>query len=227
MRKLLVIGTRPGSLGSNVFEMALRNGWDVTAADINPAFGLALDMNSPEDQFEFWRKAPNYTSVVCCAGVNLESSIYDEDWRRPMAEQMAANFTGHIETLRYWLANRVGTFGSHWVSIASNSAHIPRSRSAWYCASKAALVMGMRCVARELAGVPTAPAIYTYSPGWLAGTPMSREVQERLLANQSPHRIPSGQAIKPYELARVIVANLGIRDKSFNGTDIRIDGGEI
>ncbi len=244
MARLLVVGVQPKSLGWHVAERAIAEGWEVACADIEGGlFGdhkdykrpiQSLDVTSIPDQHRFWTKAPNFNSVVYAAGVNAEASVYDDNWRSPMAKQMAVNFAGAIETLQRWLTNgRDKGRNNQFVTIASNSAYIPRSTGLGYCASKAAVVMAMRCAAREIAARSFGgdyPAIYTYSPGWLTGTPMSEAVRQRFGGGDSVplHRIPGGVGIDPASLAQTILRNLSVADgRMFNGTDIRIDGGEI
>lgn len=237
MARLLVVGVRPGSLGWRVAERAEQEGWEVDKVDHKPFDPsiVHLDVTYMPEMEAFWKEAPAYTAVVYSAGINREDSVRNADWRRSMADQMAVNFAGAIETLHRWLRKDViGRGGHSFVTIASNSAYIPRSTGMSYCASKAAIVMAMRCAAREIAGRNPGmfPAIYTYSPGWLANTPMSQEVRERLVQKQqglAPHRIPGNtMGVSPMALAQTIVRNLSVVDnRMLNGTDIRIDGGEV
>lgn len=233
MSRLLIVGVRPGSLGWHVAREASTQGWNVIEADLNPASDTVapLDVSSPIEQSVFWEELKgNVSDVVYAAGVNLEGSILDTDWRGDMAKQMAVNFAGPIETLQRWLNHgREKTTGDNFVTIASNSAYIPRSKSMSYCASKAAVVMAMRCAARELAKNSGRghPSVYTYSPGWLNGTPMSQEVFGRLPMDVPLHRIPGDASVNPGALAQLIVRNLIHGDQSLNGCDLRIDGGEL
>lgn len=234
MDTLLVVGVRPGNLGWHVARQAEEAGWKVDRVDHSPQMStgvMPLDVCVVNDVENFWEHAPDYRAVVYAAGVNLETSIMDEDWRQLMARQMAVNFAGALEMLNQWLQFPVGQPRRSFVTIASNSAYIPRSHSMSYCASKAALVMAMRCAAREMAvRLPgTFPAIYTYSPGWLIGTPMSEAVRQRIPLGHPLHRIPGLQGgVSTTSLAEVVVRNLGLEDCRFlNGTDIRLDGGEI
>ena len=242
MARLLVVGVRPGSLGWHVSERAQAEGFDVTCADIKGGYlpeyeraVIQLDVTTMPSQDRFWVRAPHFNSVVYAAGVNEEGSAFADNWRAVMARQMAVNFAGAMETLQRWVGNgAVKRANNHFVTIASNSAYIPRSTGMGYCASKAAVVMAMRCAAREYASnnhQAMFPSIYTYSPGWLNGTPMSEQVRERLYQKQQglkPHRIPGGVGVDPASLAQIIVRNLSIGDgRLLNGTDIRLDGGEI
>ncbi len=244
MSRLLVVGVRPKSLGWAVAERAIAEGWEVTCVDLKERWPggepveirvQALDVTNAQSLNRFWAKAPNFNAVVYAAGVNEETTILDSKWRSPMARQMAVNFAGAIEMLQNWLMyGREKGRNNQFVTIASNSAHIPRSTGFGYCASKAAVVMAMRCAAREIASRSfdgDYPAIYTYSPGWLQGTPMSASVRERIVEKQlgsKLHRIPGGVGVEPKALAQTILRNLSVTDgRMFNGTDIRIDGGEI
>jgi NAD(P)-dependent dehydrogenase (short-subunit alcohol dehydrogenase family) len=233
MDRLLVVGVRPGSLGWRIAIRAELAGWVVDKVDIQPyrdAGVLRLDVTDLAAIEDFWESAPDYRAVVYAAGVNHEDTVLDEDWLGISAAHMAVNFTGALEMLGQWARLGTAGFGRSFVTIASNSAHIPRSTAMSYCASKAAVVMAMRCAARDIAlhNPGRFPAIYTYSPGWIADTPMSQEVMERL-GGADPHRIPGlPLGVDTYSLVDIVVHNLGLPDVRFlNGTDIRLDGGEL
>lgn len=229
MARLLVVGCQPDSLGWRVRREAERQGWQVTAIDREPGLEgvLEVDVTNMESLDVFFYHAPMIDSVVYAAGVNMESSIFDPEWRHNMAEHMAVNYAGAIEVLQRWLAHGMTkNTRNSFVTIASNSAHIPRSTAMAYCSSKAAVVMAMRCIARELSNVDRTPCVYTYSPGWLEGTPMSKRIAARLGSAIDPHRIPGGRGINPKALAKIIVANLE-DGRALHGCDLRIDGGEI
>jgi NAD(P)-dependent dehydrogenase (short-subunit alcohol dehydrogenase family) len=238
MRRLLVVGAQPTSLGAWVATSAtmLSFGvpWDVTTAGIGDEM-LRLDVTwSDEQLYPFLEEWGPFHAVVCTAGLNPPGgSIADVPGPAGLMEAMAVNYLGHMNLLYNWL--RYWHEGSEldsapplsWVSISSNSAHIARTKSMAYCASKAALSMAIRVAGREVAGGPF--SVYGYEPGWLDGTPMSEakraELDDRGLNPKATHRIPGGQGVDPIQLAGMIVGNLN-NDRALNGCTLRVDGGE-
>lgn len=214
--KLLVVGARPGSLGAAVAKAGYHAGFEVTTAgnSYGPGENLRMDLTQIFSTNKLVERH-QWDHVVCTAGVNLEGER--------LAVHMEANFFGPMNLLDAWVrCHEHVTIVRHFVAISSNSAHIARSGSVGYCASKAALSMGIRCVARAQAQKPL--AIYAYEPGWLSGTPMSQEVATRL--SGPSHRIPSGESVDPAQLAEMIITNIVRGDKSLNGCTLRVDGGE-
>lgn len=235
MQSLLVVGAAPDSIGAAVAHEAQSQDYDVVTAGITGTEKLNLDLKYPQAVRSVVRDI-NPDHVVCTAGVNYDGSVLDKDWM-PLADySMHNNWFGPMELLHQWCEHQTSKFTKgadrsvrpdkvlHWVAISSNSAHVPRSRSASYCASKAALSMGVRCVAREMKNYPF--AIYTYEPGWVNGTPMSQGVLGRLGRGVEPSRTPGQKHLSKEELARMIVSNLALGE-ALNGCSLRVDGGEV
>lgn len=238
MGNLLVVGARAGSLGAYVQAIAAEQGWKVFTAGVSGEENIPLDVASHgavQTMFdEPWH------SVVCTAGVNVEGSITDSSIRGKLYESFAINAVGPLHLLHcwqeWWLHNldetcmvegkgdQVPEYPMHFVAVSSNSASIARSKSLAYCASKAALSMGIRCAARELAG--TWLNVWGVEPGWLSGTPMSKEVNNRFEYGVPRHRIPGDRTVDPAALAHFIVGGLRNPYSSLNGCMIRLDGGE-
>lgn len=247
MGYLLVVGARPGSLGMWVRNIAAERGWDVFTAGISGE-DIKLDVESHAQVYELFENdsLPQWHSIVCTAGVNYEGSIKAQDIRGKLDRSFAANATGPLHLLHvwaeWWLYHLdetmmiTGTinegsepvtmpeFPLHFVGISSNSAHIARSQSLAYCASKAALSMGIRCAARDLAN--TWLNVWGVEPGWLSGTPMSKEVNQRFEYGIPRHRIPGDRTVDPSALAHMIVRNINNWYSSLNGCMLRLDGGE-
>jgi NAD(P)-dependent dehydrogenase (short-subunit alcohol dehydrogenase family) len=167
---------------------------------------------------------PNH--IVYTAGVNDPGGTWDEHF--------AVNCVGAMNLLECWQgmcsSDEVETpFDGHYVAISSNSAHIARTGSGMYCASKAALSMALRVAAREAgrAGLPF--SVYGYEPGLLKGTPMTEEVKARLGRGAIPlHRMVGVEAdgISRQWLALQIVHNLRNDGRPLNGCLLRLDAGE-
>lgn len=227
--KLLVVGAQPGSLGAAVAAMA-EPSWNVTTAGIageSELLNVADDMSVST----FFAKADHFDAVVCTAGVNKAGSIYEdvpEVFLGEIADQLAVNCIGPMRVLANWLHHDRMLHCGHYVAISSNSARIPRSRSAGYCASKSALSMAVRCAARELAYEGSQCFPYVYELGFMAGTPMSKPWEDSVFPNvDKPHRIPSGKALDVWQVARMILDNLDRDGDMLSGTCIRVDGGEL
>lgn len=193
------------------------------------------------------------THVICTAGINtfVNDSIHlsrgekrDQLMHRSMIHSLGTNAIGPIMMAYAWLdmlsegrhvvpevpdwTLTEAAQGFHFSVISSNSAHIARTASAPYCMSKAALSMGMRCIAREVARARMPVAFTTYEPGFLSGTPMSMTIAGSTDEFQEAkyHRIPSGLAMQPTDLAEVILNNMATSWNLMNGACIRLDGGE-
>ncbi len=242
MGNLLVIGARVGSLGHYVAEIAAKQGWSVTTAGISGDENIDFDITDYASVYALFGESPERHSIVCTAGANIEGGITDKQLYGKLEMAMAINAVGPMHVLHawqeWWLHNIDETYmaGSsevpqdapevpmHFVAVSSNSAHIARSQSITYCMSKAALSMGIRCAARELAG--TWLNVWGVEPGWLSGTPMSKEVNARFEYGAPRHRIPGDRTVDPAALAHFIVGGLRNPYSSLNGCMLRMDGGE-
>lgn len=242
-RRLLVVGAKPGSIGAAVRDTAsLSKDWGhVTTAGISGYEDLRLDVTDFLFMMDFLQKHGPFHDVVCTAGINIPGGIMSRVSHR-LQPLFNVNYHGHIYLLQNWLEHWLDVLAGqdvvrhpkNWVSISSNSAQIARSPSLAYCASKAALSMAIRCAGRELANAGLRFNVYAYEPGWVDGTPMSEDVTETLRAQEEPeydhmvqmHRIPGGKGLDVYDLAGMIVHNLKLDGRMFNGTCIRVDGGE-
>lgn len=223
-RKILVVGARPGSIGAAVATKLKVLGQTVETAGISEEQWRLVA--TPQKIHEFFIGNDEFTDVVCTIGTNGEQDIlasgFDPDY---LGDEYAINTIAPIAILHEWLMNSESERASrHFVAISSNSAHIARSRSLGYCASKAALSMALRCAARrvaEMGGV----SIYGYEPGWVDGTPMSRSVEKRI-GDSPPHRIPGRQGVSLNSLSNLIIFNLLNGGMELNGCMFRVDGGE-
>ena len=203
---IAVIGARPQSLGAGI------------AATLN--FEHDIMTIGPNEERLPWRwpaalDLSPYSDVVVTMGLNLSDSE-DPGGRA----QMEVNYFGPMNLARQW--QRLGTPG-HFVVISSNSASIARSGSAGYCASKAALSMGLRSLARS-----AGPGVfYGWEFGLLQGTPMTQAVAARLGPDVPLSRIPGAPdglsvAACAGHVARALVGG----GRELNGCMLRIDGGD-
>jgi len=232
LQTMLVIGGA-GGVGKAVVERARDCGLHVTAADLqdqadtDAQFYVQLDIINGA-AISAVMKGGHWDHVVVAAGVN-EAGL----GRRSLAHLMEVNYLGPMDALWHWARQERSYVPldhgktRHFVVVSSNSAHIPRSKSVGYCASKAALSMGVRAFARNANPGRT---IWGVEPGWVSGTPMSDGVLEWLERNDPgtpPHRIPGDRTLKPEDLAWVIVDGILDDRQYYNGCMLRLDGGEI
>jgi NAD(P)-dependent dehydrogenase (short-subunit alcohol dehydrogenase family) len=221
-RKLLVVGARTNSLGAHCVEEAKRKDRyeDIVTAGITNE-DISFDVLHGD-------MPPGYLDVIMTVGTN-EPSVPASDFFLPSVQwQMDANFIGPMRCLdqwfRWWITNDPDFLGElNFVVISSNSAHIARSNSVGYCASKAALSMGIRSFARSIREYDTFN-VWAYEPGWIDGTPMSSEVRERFVG--PAHRMLRDDGLYPAELARMIVGDVLDRGSMLHGSCVRVDAGE-
>lgn len=221
---VLVVGARPGSLGWFTAASLEDLGATVTTAGISGEEDFPLDVtdNITVSIFDF----SIYHHVVCTVGVNSPTeSVPDDLDVDAYAQHYAVNCLGPLRVLREF--EKVAVNGSHFTAICSNSAHIARTRSGPYCASKAALALALRCRAREWgsAGSSVRPIIYGWEFGLLAGTPMTEEAKNRFDGPLS--RMPGyEEGIPVFDAARYVADTLAYGWFELNGCLLRVDAGE-
>ena len=238
-RTVLVVGARQNSLGASVAKVASEAGYEIVTAGLNAnqpgGEDVALDlMVDHYDNMVGLLKEYAPMHIVCTAGMNMLKPEGNGDLREWYRWHMETNFIGPMRLLDAW---RVAMQDSdylpevkeplHYVAISSNSARIPRTNSAAYCASKAALSMGLRVAAREGEGGSYGYLVYGYEPGLLYGTPMTDQITNAL-PGVPLTRMQGFASAGLYvgDLARVIVSNLQARTVAFNGCLIPFDTGE-
>lgn len=220
----LIVGARRGSLGDAVRTRLLDRGvQSVFTAGVGDVDGyrhedVALDVTWEQGRIDRWMAEWQPTSIVCTVGINLP------DFADPLGRsQMEVNYFGVMRLLDAWRCSTLRVSGDQFVAISSNSAQIARRDSRGYCASKAALSMGIRVAGREDAG--SHRPIYGWEFGLLQGTPMTAEAAERFAGplTRMPG-LPNG--IPTQEAARHVVDGLLGAAASYNGCLLRADAGE-
>jgi NAD(P)-dependent dehydrogenase (short-subunit alcohol dehydrogenase family) len=235
--RVLVVGAKMQSLGWAVSKAASDGGFEVLESGVaGEAVQLDIVKDTPHELEEkLFALQPRH--IVCTAGIN-EPAPGNVDEDRWWGDHFAVNAIGPLRLLTAWgwaMARR-GYLDElspqdlcHYVAISSNSARIARTQSAAYCASKAALSMGLRVAAREADGGDRGFIVYGYEPGLLSGTPMTAAVRARLgndvpLTRMRGARLREGASASA--LAAFIVANLQLPGPTLNGCLIPFDGGE-
>lgn len=230
---LLVVGAAKGSLGHAV-ETAAKE-WDFAAVHTAGISGedIKLDVLHSAQMVEVLaRVRPDI--IICTVGVNEPCGIYEQYLSIKMYDSFRVNTLGPLELLRAFITSplrpeREGC-KKKFVAISSNSARIPRRDSLPYCASKAALSMGLRVAAREMAGDPV--QVWGYEPGLLAGTPMTRQSLKDFGGNDPGtklHRMRGvpDDGLDPYFLAERIINDVASYSPAYNGVLFPYDAGEL
>lgn len=240
---LLVLGGRTGSLGDAIALEALQH-WDfkdVVKAGISDLEEYDCDVRQL-GSIKACLNEVRPTYIVCTVGVNQPHPTRLGGMGLTMQDAFHTNVIGPMEVLHQFITSPTlhpdhheGAFRRRFVAISSNSARIPRSGSAPYCASKAALSMALRVAARDLADDPWAPLVWGYEPGLLAGTPMTEATLKQFgNPNESVgapvlHRMkgvgPLGLPVA--SLAERIVSDLCSNAQGLHGTMIPFDAGEL
>jgi len=225
--RLLVLGG-DGGVGRAVVTACNADGWNGLSADVRPSSPdtFNLDVTNAAQVAKFFREQDPFDSVVYAAGRNGEAGISNINFTRTAKDIMDVNYHGVVAALQAWARTTVknpGLSPKHFVVVSSNSAHVARSRSSAYCASKAAVSMLVRCVARELAF--NTFTIWAVEPGFIEDTPMSTELIRRL-EGVPAHRIPGERTLTAASLAAYIMKGINGDFTWLNGTTLRIDGGE-
>jgi NAD(P)-dependent dehydrogenase (short-subunit alcohol dehydrogenase family) len=242
---LLVVGVQTGGLGDAVFRLAVDDPdvhtiWTADLAGVDAELGtpdFETDIRSVTE-IRALLDTVHPTHVVCTVGMNpygMEDG-HGQEWMHNFGHVMETNCIAPLNLAREWSVamahghgGQASDPGYHFCAISSNSSVVVRSNSAAYCASKAALSHGMRCLARDNAKAGLANALYVYEPGFLWGTPMSRAIvgSADRGAEADFHRIPSGFSIDPDDIAQVILGNFKLNWNTMNGACVRLDGGDM
>lgn len=222
---VVVVGARHGSLGDHIAIHCQLAGVPAYRAGIATE-EVHLDATDEGRALEaFYALEP--THVVCTVGMNAGGPVYGDDWWQHADEVMALNYLAPMKLLSAFEAYLDGMPGT-FVAISSNSAHIPRSNSAAYCASKAALSMGIRCAARDMSRAKKPLRVWGYEPGALAGTPMTKAVKARLGKDVPMSRMLTNPAGLPVgAVGRIVARDLLDSPEVLHGCMVRLDNGEI
>jgi len=218
---LLILGARGKSLGDEVLLAATREGWDVVTAGVSGEEMETCDITD-EDDVDGLLKSVNPRHVLVTVGINEGDLTHG--YQNLLLRHLDVNCAAVMNVLDRW--SKTPGFSEyqlrHFVAISSNSAHIARTNSTAYCASKAALSMALRCEARTRKGHPV---VYGWELGLLKGTPMTRETEQRFGSSQTrmpglPEGLDTGYA------ALQVFKFLQFGGRGINGCLFRLDGGE-
>lgn len=224
--RALVVGAREGSLGDHVAFLLRAAGHGVITAGIGDE-EQNLDLESDDYMIrQFLRRNSDVTDIVCTVGINQVTHPGSAKFQHALERDFAVNTLGPLTLLDEWTREREGLVLGSFVAVSSNSAHVARSTSLGYCASKAALSMGIRCAARYLAGNRSPISAWAVEPGWIEDTPMSKDVAKRIPNGHPSHRIPGGIGLDARTVAQFIVNGMLDGGRAYNGCTFRLDGGD-
>jgi 2,3-dihydro-2,3-dihydroxybenzoate dehydrogenase len=168
--------------------------------------------------------------LVSCAGVLRCAPIVelsDEDWN----ETFAVNTTGAFHLVRAVARRMVGRRSGSIVTVASNSATVPRAQMGAYAASKAATMMLTKCLGVELADAGIRCNIV--SPG-STDTAMQRQMWHEGIGRDSvidgdmtKYRlgIPLRRIADPADIADAVTFLASDRARHITMHDLCVDGG--
>lgn len=216
-----VVGGTSG-IGAAVVERleAQHEGLDVftTGKDVDVQDAREIDL--------FAKESGPFDGIVYSAGINMLDWVEDLSTIN-MNMIYDVNVTGLVRVIRSCPETQ------RIVVVGSDAAHRPMRTSLAYCASKAALEMAVKVIAREHAS--DGFAINIVAPGMTDDTEMTRYIDARVpeVRDWSPEharlyessQIPMGRRAQPHEIAEVIVNTMFTNTSYLNGAVIEVNGG--
>jgi NAD(P)-dependent dehydrogenase (short-subunit alcohol dehydrogenase family) len=226
MNKGLIIGASSG-IGETIATYALNiipdYEWLMPGTDI-------LDVRSQSEIYACLKQEGPFKYIVYSAGVNRLAWVHQLAFSSVAEDTWDVNCNGFIKVMSAHENLYKDAEGSAIV-ISSDAARRPMRGSLAYCASKAALDMAVRVMARELAPRWRVNAI---SPGITDGTLMTDYLDEHIpgFRGWTPEQarqyevsqIPMGRRAAREEIAEVAVSVL-LSPEYLTGAIIEVNGG--
>lgn len=166
MAKGLIIGAGSG-VGAEFYERVTQDPRFEGVKWFAPS-QLELDVTIQREVREYIGEAGPFDYIVYTAGINQLKWVSDLDMA-DLEWTYSVNLFGFILVC----GAQAKAFPEHEtraITVVSDSSHTPMRGSIAYCSSKAALVMAIKCLARELAPTWSVNGI---SPGIIEDTPMT------------------------------------------------------
>jgi meso-butanediol dehydrogenase/(S,S)-butanediol dehydrogenase/diacetyl reductase len=230
-RRVLVTGAA-GGLGSCVSDMFEAEGASVVRADVVPADGVVpVDLSVPGDIERLAELAVHELGgldVLCnVAGIQHFTAV-DELDVEVLRRHLDVNAVGPL-LLTKALVPALTEAKGNVVSVASISALMGQPYNTPYCASKAALLLGMRSLAVELAG--RGIRVNCVSPGGI-DTQMTQRAARELPAAVDWKLIAKSQSVipgfmPPRDVAEAILFLGSDAAASITGANLVVDRGVI
>lgn len=230
-RRVVVTGAA-GGLGSCVARMFADEGAQVLRTDVVAGEGIVVaDLTDPDAPARLAA-----TAVAELGGVDVLANVAgvqhftkaDDLTAELLRRHLDVNAVGPI-MLTQALIPTLTESGGNVVSVASISALMGQPYNAAYCASKAALLLGMRALATELAG--RGVRVNCVSPGGIetamterAAHELPRDADWKLIA-KSQSLIPG--FMPPRDVAESILFLASDAAASITGANLVVDRGVI
>jgi NAD(P)-dependent dehydrogenase (short-subunit alcohol dehydrogenase family) len=189
-----------------------------------------LDITNHKKIRAYFEKNGAFTHIVYSAGVNQLAWATDSNIDNLMGTMFDINCAGFVQLI----SEHVTQFPTAYLSavaVSSDAGRIPMRGSVAYCASKAALNMAVKVLARELAPLHRINAV---APGMVADTPMTHYIMETLpgfrdwspdwAARYEKMGTPTGRRATKEEVSQAIAFLLFGPDQ-MTGTILDINGG--
>ena len=195
-RRVVVTGAS-GGVGGSLSELFRAEGATVVGADVVEAEGVErLDLSDEQSIADFAARALEQLGgldVLCnVAGVQTFAKA-EELSARLLRQHLDVNAVGPLLLTQAFIPALAEARGNV-VSVASISAVMGQPYNTAYCASKAALLLGMRSLAVELAG--RGIRVNCVSPGGI-DTPMIEKAAHGLPADVDWSLIAKSQSVIP------------------------------
>lgn len=218
MRVWVVGGT--SGIGKAVYRRLRQTGHNALNS------GADYSVTMPDKLRKWVAEQGPFEGIVYSAGITSLDWLADID-EQEMLDIYDVNVVGLVRVLQACPeARRV-------VVIGSDAARRPMRTSLAYCASKAALDMAVKVIARERASEEF--AINIVAPGMTDQTNMQEYIDKRVpevrgwseqhAAQYESSQIPIGRRAMPSEIAEVVSWVLTTKTPYMNGATIEVNGG--
>jgi NAD(P)-dependent dehydrogenase (short-subunit alcohol dehydrogenase family) len=223
--KCLIIGGNSGIGKTTAKVMAEKLGRDIHTPHRNE-----LDVESSASVSTYIRTHGPFPYIVYSAGYNELAWVRDQNIDVTMEYLFSINCAGFVLTISEHLRIFPGEVMSA-VAVSSDAARIPMRGSVAYCASKAALDMAVKVLARELAPLNRINAV---APGMVEDTPMTEYIDKTIpefrgwtpehAREYEEQNTPTGRRATRKEVAKTIAWVL-TGPEQMTGAIIEINGG--
>lgn len=230
-RRVVVTGAS-GGVGGSLCELFRAEGATVVGADVVAAEGVEqLDLADEASVTDFAGRALaelGGLDLLCnVAGVQTFAKV-EELSATMLRQHLDVNAVGPLLLTQAFVPALAEARGNV-VSVASISALMGQPYNAAYCASKAALLLGMRSLAVELAG--RGIRVNCVSPGGI-DTPMIEKAAHGLPADADWNLIAKSQSVipgfmPPTDVAEAIMFLASDAASSITGANLVVDRGVI
>ncbi|GAA4125041.1 SDR family NAD(P)-dependent oxidoreductase [Nocardioides fonticola] len=230
-RRVVVTGAA-GGVGRSLVELLRAEGAQVVATDVVPGEDIEIADLSDEQQIERFVG----TALERLGGLDVLCNVAGVQRFTRVGELTGAELRRHLDInavgpllLTQGFVEALAQARGNVVSIASISALMGQPYNAAYCASKAALLLGMRALAVELAG--RGIRVNCVSPGGI-DTPMVEGAAHSLPSDVDWNLIAKSQSVipgfmPPSDVAQAVLFLASDAASSITGANLVVDRGVI